>query len=268
MTGNVYGNYIYGDGGCGLNALIYEETQNNGHVTVNTFNNVLVDGGSVSHAGCGKYLCQNSQSSFTDISGLIANNTIVGQSNYSATNAGVGVATGTSGVSVYNNVFMNMHEYTSGPDHTIGLGLQRLLQCKRNLHQLHDDQLRDLGQPDQEFSQWQAFGFDANGLGQSNAVPSSPLLVCQITTCYGAVSALFIPTVNSPMLGTGSHPGSNLYSSCNGQPNPGLGALCYDLAGFARPTSAAWDMGAYQYVQSSGLKLGGGFVLSGAAHLN
>lgn len=41
--------------------------------------------------------------------------------------------------------------------------------------------------------------------------------------------------------------GQNLYSICNGQPVPGLGALCYDAAGVARPSTGAWDAGAYQY---------------------
>jgi hypothetical protein len=39
--------------------------------------------------------------------------------------------------------------------------------------------------------------------------------------------------------------GLNLYSVCNGQPNPGLGALCYDAAGNARPPTGAWTLGAY-----------------------
>ncbi len=41
--------------------------------------------------------------------------------------------------------------------------------------------------------------------------------------------------------------GTNFYSICNGQPNPGLGALCSDKAGNARPTSGAWDVGAYNF---------------------
>lgn len=39
--------------------------------------------------------------------------------------------------------------------------------------------------------------------------------------------------------------GTNLYSVCNGQPNPGLGALCSNIAGVARPSSGAWNIGAY-----------------------
>lgn len=47
---------------------------------------------------------------------------------------------------------------------------------------------------------------------------------------------------------SGSHAigfGTNLFSICNRQANPGLGALCYDKAGNARPSSGAWTVGAY-----------------------
>jgi hypothetical protein len=61
------------------------------------------------------------------------------------------------------------------------------------------------------------------------------------------LNASYVPNAGSPVIGTGL----NLYSTCNGQPNPGLGALCYDKAGVARPTTAAWDMGALQSGSSS-----------------
>jgi hypothetical protein len=47
----------------------------------------------------------------------------------------------------------------------------------------------------------------------------------------------------SPAIGAGL----NLFSTCNGQANPGLGALCSDKNGVVRPTSAAWDAGAIQF---------------------
>ena len=52
-----------------------------------------------------------------------------------------------------------------------------------------------------------------------------------------------MPNGGSAVIGAGT----NLYSLCNGQPNPGLGALCFDKAGVARPAGAAWDVGAYQF---------------------
>ena len=46
--------------------------------------------------------------------------------------------------------------------------------------------------------------------------------------------------------------GTNLYQTCSGQPSPGLGALCFDAAGVARPSSGAWDMGAFEDSASGG----------------
>ncbi len=71
-----------------------------------------------------------------------------------------------------------------------------------------------------------ATGFD------SNSITSNPNL-----------DSNYAPNAGSPVIGAGV----NLYSICNGQPNPGLGALCYDKAGNSRPQSTAWDIGAYQY---------------------
>jgi hypothetical protein len=45
--------------------------------------------------------------------------------------------------------------------------------------------------------------------------------------------------------------GANLYSTCSGQPNPGLGALCYDATGSPRPSTGAWDAGAYNSSSST-----------------
>ena len=39
--------------------------------------------------------------------------------------------------------------------------------------------------------------------------------------------------------------GTNLYDTCSGQPNPGLGALCENIYGVPRPTVARWSAGAY-----------------------
>ncbi len=57
----------------------------------------------------------------------------------------------------------------------------------------------------------------------------------------------FKPVSGSFLIGAGE----NLTSVCSGQPNPGLGALCYDKAGTPRPTTGAWDIGAYQDPPSS-----------------
>lgn len=57
----------------------------------------------------------------------------------------------------------------------------------------------------------------------------------------------FVPNSGSPVIAAGK----NLYSTCNGQANPGLGALCFDAAGKARPSSGGWDIGAYQFAAAA-----------------
>lgn len=94
------------------------------------------------------------------------------------------------------------------------------------------------------FATWQGDGYDTHGGASlssstyfnldSGCVPGSVGDPCQLQS-------------GSPLIGAGT----NLYSVCNGQPNPGLGALCYDKAGNARPASGAWDVGAYQYAGSA-----------------
>ncbi len=70
----------------------------------------------------------------------------------------------------------------------------------------------------------------------ANSITSSPNL-----------SATYVPDSGSPVI----QAGVNLYSTCNGQANPGLGALCSDRNGVARPTSGAWDIGASQYATAT-----------------
>jgi hypothetical protein len=78
------------------------------------------------------------------------------------------------------------------------------------------------------FSTWQS---DAGGEGKSVYYASTN---ANLNTNY-------VPQSGSVAIGAGT----NLYNVCNGQPNPGLGALCYDAAGNPRPSSGAWTVGAY-----------------------
>jgi hypothetical protein len=75
------------------------------------------------------------------------------------------------------------------------------------------------------FSGWEAATGEANSTYASSAGLNSNGLLASGSAAIGA--------------------GANLYSVCSGNPNPGLGALCYDAAGNARPTTGAWDAGAY-----------------------
>ena len=69
----------------------------------------------------------------------------------------------------------------------------------------------------------------------------------EINASYSAGTTVNLPngtlTPRSPAIGAGA----NLYSICTGQPNPGLGALCSDAKGNPRPSSGAWDAGAFSF---------------------
>lgn len=87
------------------------------------------------------------------------------------------------------------------------------------------------------FSAWQSC-IGSAGDANSRYYATNPLPLCNSTTdCSNAK-----PQAGSTAIGAGT----NLYSICNGQPNPGLGALCFDKAGVARPSNANWDAGAFQ----------------------
>ena len=66
------------------------------------------------------------------------------------------------------------------------------------------------------------------------------------------LSSTGIPQSGSPAI----QAGANLTSVCSGQPNPGLGALCFDAAGNPRPTTGPWDAGAYNSTSSTALTPG------------
>jgi hypothetical protein len=81
------------------------------------------------------------------------------------------------------------------------------------------------------FSGWQGC---AGGAKDANSSIQSSI---NVSTTTG------VPNSGSPIIGAGT----NFYSLCNGQANPGLGALCYDQNGSARPSTGAWDVGAINY---------------------
>jgi hypothetical protein len=83
--------------------------------------------------------------------------------------------------------------------------------------------------------------------------------------CHGSYTASAAAVLNNTtgvIVGGGPANGTgvNLYSTCNGQAVPGLGALCSDINGVARPASGPWDVGAY-----NGPSGGGGVAFSGTA---
>ena len=85
------------------------------------------------------------------------------------------------------------------------------------------------------FATWKTdTGADANSVSSAS---TTILPACNSSTDCSNVA----PTSGSPVIGFGQ----NLNSICTGQPNPGLGALCFDKAGNSRPSSGAWTAGAF-----------------------
>jgi hypothetical protein len=78
------------------------------------------------------------------------------------------------------------------------------------------------------WASWQSAGKD------NHSIISDPL-----------VNADYTLQATSPAIGLGQ----NLTSICQGQPVPGLGALCKDKNGSSRPSTGGWDAGAIQFSQ-------------------
>lgn len=81
------------------------------------------------------------------------------------------------------------------------------------------------GTPKSSISAWNTASGETNDVYSATNTVNSGTLTLQ---------------AGSPAIGAGV----NLHSTCNGQPNPGLGALCSDYNGNSRPSSGAWDAGA------------------------
>lgn len=94
------------------------------------------------------------------------------------------------------------------------------------------------------FSDWQNAGNDLHGGAGQSATNYFGLSSSCVPLSVGADCH---PQSGSPLIGAGK----NLYAVCSGQPNPGLGALCFDITGAPRPTTGSWDVGAYQYATAT-----------------
>lgn len=144
--------------------------------------------------------------------GLIANNTIIGF------NGSYGVAIDTAASSLYNNT-------VGSTNYWYIVGGTTLTASNYNDLYYPNNCFNYLGSTLSSLSAWQSTtAFDMN------SITSAPNL-----------SSSYVPNSGSPLIGAGT----NLYSTCNGQPNPGLGALCFDAAGNPRPPTGAWTIGAY-----------------------
>ena len=207
---NIYNNYISFAGPTTADVFCTYGSATPG-ATCNIFNNVLLINNPTCY-GVGRSAWMHGGSG----PHAIVNNTLVG------VNAGCYLLTLESGTSIsrlQNNIF-TQENWAADDGQTGNLSL-----TDYNLYNASGAMWNYNGSY-KSFAQWQALGFDTNGKS------ADPLLNSDYTL-----------QSSSPARSSGK----NLYSVCNGQPIPGLGALCYDKAGSARPSSGAWDAGAYQY---------------------
>ena len=206
----IYNNFFGGNFGTQMNSAIYQE---NFYTPVADwiFNNVIAP----SAGGTGNgYIGLGAN---TGSGGwYIVNNSVQSYSN----GAGLGFNSNNTAGTLYNNIDQTILEaiYLGGG----GVG---------SLAALNYNDYYGFGSNgwngDASFSNWQSTtGWD------KNSITTNPNL-----------TGGFVPNSGSPVIAAGI----SLYSICNGQPNPGLGALCFDAAGIARPSSGAWDIGAFQH---------------------
>jgi len=221
----VYNNYVHGDWGPSPQptAWIYIN-QNLQNVFV--FNNVIQQSGNGSADGLLTLGSGN-------LSNFVFNNTFVG---YSTTSGGSAMgdvgSNAANSTTIENNVFLNFPSainYSHGGTTTLVAvnynaysGITGAGQCGAWSASSCTDTLAG----------WQALGWDLNGIFADLKLSSSYPYTLQSGSAAIGMAA-------------------NLYTLCSGKPNPGLGALCYDKTGKARPSSGKWDAGAYSYGAAS-----------------
>ncbi len=228
---NIYNNWVYdigmaNNGFCTASIYLDMETSPaSAYTTTYIFNNILNGG-----PGCGGSNGGDGEVYDKSTKGQFFNNVIGEGSPVSGESIGTVTSAGTvSGGQKFENNISNAPK-------VMDTGNASVSTCDYNdWDNLSGTMFNYNGTSYGSFTTWKSStGFDAH------TITSSPNL-----------DANYKPQAGSPVIGAGA----NLYSICNGQPNPGLGALCFDKAGVARPSSGGWDMGAYQSgSQSTGTK--------------
>jgi len=229
----IYNNYIHGNWGtvsgntlCGT-GFIYEN-QNLENVYI--FNNIF----SITNGG---YACN----------GLIATG-YGNTSQYMFNNTFIGTSTASGGAWAMGDAGTNAANSTTAENNVVSTMVAGWL--------YQDDTGAAIALID--YNDW----YNLSGNGQASAWQVASLAPTTFTAwklCTGCVasgSPDVHGTSGNPLLTSDFHltnsssaawqAGANLYSTCNGKPNPGIGALCFDAAGVARPATGSWDMGAYE----------------------
>ena len=237
------GSTTQGGGAGGMNAYVFLEGEDGtACFTANAtalyfFNNVGAGSGTWSgYTYLSGYGSGNTSTNLGSM--LLANNTMIG--NYPTDTGASGACLAfdfSNDVTIENNACggfapliaqkSNYNTYTANPDYNFWEDCGGGAGC-----------FQANGVSSASFATWQAGGNDAHG----GANLSSTTYFGLNSNCTaGSVGQNCAPQSGSPLIAAGK----NLYSVCSGQSNPGLGALCYDITGAARPTSGAWDAGAF-----------------------
>jgi hypothetical protein len=228
----VYNNYLHGDwavtGQCPTGFTNLNQNLQN----VYLFNNQYLLTG---HFGCNGTMTTG----FANVSNFIFNNTLIGYSSSSGTTEGAigdDNASGSNATTIENNVVSTYQAAISYGD-SVAADIALID---------HNDYFNVSGNGicnpwivgttcPATFTAWKACSAcTAGGAPDTNGSNSNPNLAGSFPFTLGSGSAA---------IGLGA----NLTSTCSGQPNPGLGALCSDAQGNARPTSGAWDAGAINF---------------------
>lgn len=214
----IYNNHFYGDTGTQFGDWIFNEANIQNEWAFNNFSDTTQE--ESGNEGPGPFYAQGINMHYW-------NNTFTGTSG--ADNSNLNALAGPN-VTVQNNVICNgsligvsaTNPY-SGATTTIGaLSNNFYMNGNSNAFGWKGNSL--------SFSQFPTWEADSGGTASSSSAS------CTVNSTG---------TLQSGSIAIGA--GTNLYSTCNGQPNPGLGALCYDAAGNPRSPSAAWDAGAFAY---------------------
>jgi hypothetical protein len=213
----IYNNYVYGAIGNNT-GLIYLTEQSNGPTYI--FNNVFRWNSTSPTAGCAPY-------GYVTSGGLTSNVYIYHNVFDGRTACGIGSGTDFAyyanpnmpSVDFRNNIALNVKALD------IESASASLISNHSVLYGLSGSVFK-LASSYFSLTQWMQSGRD------SNSTSADPMLNSDYTL----------------QSGSSAHDlGQNLTSICVGQPVPGLGALCQDKNGVARPSSGSWDAGAYQF---------------------
>lgn len=226
----IYDNVFDGSMGVGMNAMIFMEGTSEGtpwtqNGTFYIFNNVISTEASHSavqlNIGSGNLLVNNT---------WLSTDQIAGDQGFLYQNGG---GTG-SFSSQKNNAMYGLGQFESS-NGTMTFTGSVSSQCDYNVY------VNSPGNGSGIWN-WQTAGVD------TSAIATWRLSGCDTHGSYTPTGSLnlnsnYVPQGGSVVIGAGT----NLYSTCNGQPVPGLGSLCDDAAGSPRSSSGNWDAGAFAY---------------------